>query len=214
MANTLKITQPRLHDTTLPGMSSRLQGSVNATEEGTWLKETAGQTFGVGDFVYLDSNGTIAICTTSSNQMNSAIYGLAGQKATGVTGNPVLVNVVRPDLIYVMNVWHSTPASAVAAQTVLGGVYAMFNLVTAQATGTNGCWAVDIENSANIEDSTHALARVQVVGFYQGRVFTNDTPSVEADAAYTTDIYGKVLVKIVPFSIASDGSPFVRVIQG
>jgi hypothetical protein len=188
-------------------------GSIVATEEGTYLKETAGQTFGVDDFVYIDTNGTVAICTTSTNQMNSAIAGLAGQKASGVTGNPVLLNKVRPDQVYRMSVWHSTAASAVAGQASLGGVYAIFNLSTVPPVGTGGKWAVDIENFANIEDATHALARVQVIGFYQGRVFTNDTPSKEVDANYLTDIYGQVLVKILPFSIASDGSPFTRIIQ-
>jgi hypothetical protein len=195
-------------------MSPRLQGSIVATEEGIWLKETAGQTWGVDDFIYIDpSLGTLSICTTATSQMNSPIAGLAGAKASGVIGAPVLLNITRPETVYAMNVWHSTAASAVAAQAVLGNVYALFNSASAQPTGTNGCWAVDIENFAAIEDATHALARVQVIGFYQGRVFTNDTPSVEAEAAYATDIYGKVLVKVVPFSIASDGSPFTRVIQ-
>src|SRR5258708_4098877 len=207
----MSIIQPRDHDTLLPGVSPRMQGSIIAEEEGTWLKETASQTFGVDDFVYIDTSlGTVSICTTSTNQMNSPIAGLAGQKASGVTGNPVLLRVIRRDTVLRMNVWHSTAASAVAAQATLGNVYAIFNSASAQPTGTNGAWAVDIENFANIEDATHALARVQVVGFYQGRVFTNATPSVEVDADYVHDIYGFVLVKVLPFSIASDGTPFTR----
>ncbi len=191
-----------------------LIGSIVATEEGTYVIETASQTFGVDDFVYFDANGTIAICTTTSNRLNSAIGGLAGQKASGVTGNPVLVNRIRPDTVLRMSVFHTTPSLAVAGQAAMGGVYGVFNLVTAVPTGTGGIWAVDLINTATMEDTTHALAKVQVVGFYQGRVFTSASPSVEVDANYLTDIYGQVLVKVVSFTINTAGGGLIRNIQG
>lgn len=212
MANTLLIQNPQYYTTYLPGATPIMRGGP----EETYIKETASQTYTIEDLIYFDSNGTIAICTNAGgagNQLDSAIAGLATAKASGVTGAQVKFHAIRGDEIFVMNVWHATAASAVTAQTQLGQVFALRLDSAALPTGTGGKWVVDIQNTGAIEDATHSLARVKVVGFYQGRVFTNDTPSKEVDATLASDIYGKVLVKFLPFSIASDGSPFIRILQ-
>ncbi len=216
MANTLAVINPIWQYSSLPGTMPWLRGDAQKTGTENYFKETAGQTYTVGDLIYLDSNGTVALCTNSSNNLNSAIAGQAETPATGVTGTPVLLRAIRRDDVFRMSVWHSTAASAVLALTQLGVVYRVRYDTAALPAGTAGKWVVDIENTT-VEDATTALARVQVVGFYQGRVFTNDSPSKEVDPSVNsgafTDIYGQVLVKFLDFSIASDGSPFTRVLQ-
>jgi hypothetical protein len=164
--------------------------------EANWFKETASQTYGIGDLLYLDSNGTVAICTNSSNKLNSAIAGIATKAATGTTGTAVHMKVIQPTDIYCMNVYHGTAASAITAQTQLGVSYGIIL--------NSSKWAVDIENTT-IEDGTTALGKVTVVGF----------PVYSPDGVRCAigDTYGLVLVKFLPFTIATDGSPFTRNLQ-
>ena len=211
MANTLALINPTFHNDLNPGVSPLVRGDAAATGTESYLKETASQTYKAGDLVYLDSNGTVAIATTSSNNLNSAIAGIATAKATGVTGTPVQLQVIRGTDAYKMSVWHATAASAVTALTQLGVVYRVRYDTSALPTGTAGKWVVDIQNTT-VEDATTALAKVQVIGFWEGRVFTSATPSVEAQAAIG-DIYGQVIVKFVPFTIETDGGNIVRNLQ-
>lgn len=154
----------------------------------------------VGDLIYLDSNGTLAVCGVTSTKLNTAIAGQACEAATGVTGTAVKFRAIRPDDIYAMNVFHATAASAITAQTQMGSV---FGIIKPTASGSK--WQVDIENTTT-EDGTTALAKVMVVGF----------PSINpADGVANTigDIYGLVLVRFLPFTIATDGAPFTRNLQ-
>lgn len=216
MANTLQVINPIWQYSSLPGTMPWLRGDAQKTGTENFFKETAGQTYTVGDLVYLDSNGTVALCTNSSNNLNSAIAGQAETPATGVTGAPVLIRAIRRDDIFRMSVWHSTAASAVLALTQLGVVYRVRYDTAALVAGTGGKWVVDIENTT-IEDTTHALGKVQVVGFYQGEVFTNDSPSKSVQPSVNsgafTDIYGQVLVKFIDFTIETDGGNIVRNLQ-
>jgi len=207
VANTLQVISPVRHDTNLSGTEPRLRGDYAATGTESYLKETASQSWKINDLLYIDTNGTIAICTTSSNSLNSAIAGLALAKASGVTGQQVQLDVIRPDEIFQMSVWHSTAASAVTAQTNLTKIYRVRYDTAALPAGTAGKWVVDIENTTT-EDATTALAKVQVVRFYEGRAPTT-TAGVDVMCSIG-DIYGRVLCKFVHQTARTDGSNLVR----
>jgi hypothetical protein len=195
---TMALRQPRFFRSTLPGVEPAPRGGPETTH----IKETASQTYEVGDLVHKDSNGTIAICTTSSDKLNSAIAGSATKAATGTTGAQAFYRAIRPDDIWLMNVFHGTPASSVTALTQNGGIYGIFF--------TSDTWVVDIENTT-VEDASVALARVQVVGFPTGGWFPNSSGTYVQSAIGDTN--GLVLVKFLEFSIGSDGDPRVRVLQ-
>lgn len=168
--------------------------------EETLLKETAAQTYRVGDIVYLDSNGTVAIVTESTDTVNSAILGQAAKPASGSTGEPAYVLVWRPEDRFLMQVFHGTPGSAVTAQTHMGGIFPII-----KDESGNDTYHVDLATTA--EDGSVALARVQVVGFPEGE-YINGVKSTLGDT------YGWVIVKPLEWSIGSDGDPRVRVLQG
>ncbi len=99
-----------------------------------------------------------------------------------------------------MNVFHSTPASSVTAQTQLGVTYGIIL--------NDSKWAVDIENTT-IEDGSVALGKVTVVGFpTQG--LNSAGKWVETTIG---DTNGLVIVKFTPFTIGTDGDPRTRNLQ-
>jgi hypothetical protein len=190
----------------------------------TYYKETASQTFGVGDLVYLDSNGTVAICTTTSHKLNSPILGIAEQAATGVTGSQVRVRVIHPNDVFVMNGFHTTVASSVSVQTQLqpNVPFGIYMDTAAPATGTGGKWTVDLINTSPETGGT--LARLQVVGFVlspdqeivlaSGLTATAGTTAGSYVGPAIGDAYPPLLVRFLPFSIQSDGSAHAYVLQG
>jgi hypothetical protein len=187
MAATITRRQPQIVNSTLNAAKPLFRGGP----EEPWVKETAGQTYKVADLVYLDANGTIAICTNAAGVENSAILGLAVQPATGVTGTNAYVEVIRPDSIVEMNIYHGTPASAALTQAMLGQV--------CQVKLVSGVWVVDIETAiATIEGAAAALAKAQIVGFVNA----------------VGDFYARVLVKFLPFTIQTNGAGLVRNLQG
>src|SRR5260370_111721 len=147
----MKILQPQ-YILPLPGTQPIVRGGP----EEPWYKETASQTYGVGDLVYLDSNGTVAICTVASLQLNSAILGQPTRPASGVTGTQVEFHAIHPNDIYVMQAWHGTPASAVFAQTDMG---LTFNVIKPTAAPGTGTWMVDKINAVSV-----SLPRVKLIG--------------------------------------------------
>jgi hypothetical protein len=168
--------------------------------ENPTLKETASQSYRVGDLVYIDSNGTVAIVTESTDTVNSAILGQAARAATGVTGAPTYVQCWRPEDRYLMQVYHATPASAVTALTQRGQVYSII-----KDESGNDTYHVDI--GTTIEDGgDDALARVMVVDFPEGQIINGVLSTIG-------DLKGWVIVKPLEFSIASDGAPFIRILQ-
>lgn len=58
------------------------------------LKESASQSYAAGAPVYRDTNGTIAVCTATSNVI-AKIMGFAMTAATGTTGTSVRVKKIR-----------------------------------------------------------------------------------------------------------------------
>lgn len=172
----------------------RVGSLLNATEPlrrggpemKTYFKEAATQTYVAGDFVYLDSNGKVAICTVDgSSRLSSAIAGIASKKATGVTDSDVMIEALRGDDIVEMNIYHSTLGSAITNINQVGKVYGIKKV--------SGKWVVDLENGEAVgEASTLSLIRVQVVSL---------SPF---DAV--GDTYGRVWVRFPELSISSTGT--------
>lgn len=169
------------------------------------FKETASQSYKVNDLVYLDSNGTVAICTTTSHKLNSAVLGLAQTAATGVTGAQVKVRPITRNDRFLVSVFHTTAASAVTAQTQLGGIYGLYYDTAALPTGTTGLWCLDLVNTS--PETGGALAYVQVVQIPTTGIFKplSGTGGSFANPAIG-DVYAPVVVKFLPLSIQSDGS--------
>ena len=215
MAQTFAIRQIQLYKGPYLTPTDEERGGA---EEG-YYKETAGQTFKVSDLVYLDSNGTVAICTTAASpgKLNSPILGLAQQAATGVTGNPVRVRVISRNDRFLMNYFHSTAASSVIAQTSLRpdvafGIYMGTAAINyAGGTGTGGFWVVDGINTSPETGGT--LARVQIVGF----LLSPDSAPLSSGSygqPAIGDINPPVIVRFLDYSIQSDGSAHVINLQG
>jgi hypothetical protein len=160
-------------------------------------KETASQTYGIGDLLYVDTNGTVAIATVNgSNQSNGFIAGQAKSAASGVTGANVHFPIIRSDELFYMNVYHGTAASAVGAQTMLGTIKGVVKI--------SGRWHIDIENT--VEGATDALGRVALVEIPKKHPMDGTTNTV-------TDTYALFIVQFIPYSIASDSVPQARVLQ-
>ena len=171
-------------------------------EEYPHFKETASQTYNAGDLVYLDSNGTVAICTVSTDRLNSKILGIAVKDATGVTGDDVYIRVIRPSDIFVMQVHHGTEASAVTAQTQLGAIFGV-DKQTVTGNGT-GIWCVNIEDAVTEADAD--LARVRCIGFPLRNPF--DAGAITRPAI--GDVYGLMLVQFLMSNGPTDGADSVH----
>lgn len=156
--------------------------------EENFFKETASQTYKVNDLIYLDSNGTVAVCTVATtnsvDQLSSAILGLAEQAASGTTGTAVKFNAINPNQTYIMNAFHPTKASAVFAQTDLG---TLRNVCKSAA----GLWHVDVRNAL-----VYTLPQVRIVGFPKAGL---DTNGAYVSNAAVADVYGLAYVQFVPF---------------
>lgn len=163
-------------------------------------KETASQTYGIGDLLYLDSNGTIAICTVSSDRMNGKYCGQATKAATGVTGTNVHMRPIIPGDLYEINLFHTTVASAVGTQAMLGtdrGLYWKAGaLGVTTNTGSTSKWVVDLINAA--EGSADSSARVRIINFPE----RNRGGAANAFA----DIYAVALCMFLNVSISETGT--------
>jgi hypothetical protein len=192
--------QPKMVSSTIPSSQPSQRGGPERPD----LKEGASQSWGIGDLIYLNtSSGKFEICTDSSGRHNSPIAGSAQKAATGVTDSPVYFHAIRPDDIYVMNLYHSTPGSAVSAVTLIGKTFGIIK--------AGGLWMVDIENTT-VEDATNALARVRIDSFEYAGLDTNGN-WVQQDLVNFGDRYALARVRFLPFSIATDGSPMTRILQ-
>jgi hypothetical protein len=99
-------------------------------------QESAGESFEQGQFVKLDSSGQLTACADD----DQVILGMALAGASGTQGNDIPVVLAQDGTGFIMNVYHSTPASALSAVNQLDGEY---NL----EVDSNRCY-VDIENTA------------------------------------------------------------------
>ena len=74
--------------------------------------EAASQSFKKGQAVYL-SSGKVTVCASDA----TLIAGFACQDASGVTDTEIAVAIAEPGTVFEMNIYHSTPASAITAIT-------------------------------------------------------------------------------------------------
>ncbi len=176
--------------------------------EASYYKETASQTYKVGDLVYTTTAGTVSVCTTSTGKLDGLVLGQANKAATGVTGASVHLSVIRPSDKFIMNVYHGTVGLAVTAITQLHAVFGVIQIPT--TFGTTSKWHVDIENTP--EASSSALGCVRVVGFpSKGPNGADNTIPI---VGTTGDTYGFVYVQFLPFTIATSGTfAFRRILQ-
>jgi hypothetical protein len=183
MANTM-ILQPATLAFPKPGNQTAQHGGSAEP----WFKETAAQTYVAQDLIYIDANGTIAVCTTATTnsvaQLNSAILGQPSVKATGVTGALVAFAAIGPAETYMMNAFHTTAASAVFAQTDLG---LRFNVCKSAA----GLWHVDKRNAV-----VTTLPMVRVVGFPSAGL---NSTGLWVTNAGVGDVFGLAYVQFEPY---------------
>lgn len=183
---TIQRTQPRVRSNMLGGAPTvRFGGGI----EDSKFIEAASQTYKTQDFVYIDSSGNTAIATVDgSGILNTPIAGLAAADASGVTGAKARVVIVTEMDLIEMNLWHSTAASSALARTMLGKMYG----IEKQAN----IWSVDLETSTEPGSGT-PLIKVKIVDFLSD----------------IGDIYPRVLVRFLPFTLVTDGSGIVRNLQ-
>ncbi len=182
-------------------------------EKPSFAIETASQTYLVGDLLYIDTNGTMAICTTASDISNGPIAGQATKKATGTTGAAIHFRPIIPGDLYNMNLFHTTTASAVGTQAIFDDVRSLYwktggaiqtpstPLVT--NTGSLANWCVSL--IAVPEGAADADARVRII----------DCPQRRTDGTLNliTDIFARVTCMFLNYSLATDGNPNLRVLQ-
>lgn len=170
--------------------------------EYTHIKETASQSYGIGDLLYADSNGTIAIATVDSGTptlLSSPVAGIAIKKATGTTGQNVLFPAILCTDLFFMNVHHETPSSAVTAQTDLFDVRSVCK--------SSGYWKVSKDAAG--ESATLAVGHVSILGFPLRHPIGQTLVTIG-------DIGGLVLVKWNVFSHSTDAGADpagIRVLQ-
>ena len=181
MATTRTRMQPRIRRQMFGGQTTTpFGGGV----EDQILIEAASQSFKVGDLVYIDGSGNVAIATvTGGGVLSSAILGIAANDATGVTGTKVRVYKITENELVEMNIWHATPASAVLARTLIGNVYG----IEKQAN----IWSLDMETTGTVN------GRVQVVEILDD----------------IGDTYGRVLVRFTKWRVDADGANFLPNLQ-
>ncbi len=107
-------------------MPSTLNVGKPSKTRGTWSvkyeKVTAAQTFKVGDWVYKDSAGTLAIASADDTDVgNVLVFGRALANAADILALPsdrnfCPVNVPEADGEFLTQIYHSTAASAILAQ--------------------------------------------------------------------------------------------------
>lgn len=83
-------------------------------EEYVVYPEAGSQSFKQGQFVLMESDGQVAACADDA----TSILGMATHDASGVEDTPVTVLLAQDGTRFRMNIYHATPASAVAAETM------------------------------------------------------------------------------------------------
>jgi hypothetical protein len=124
------------------GTPSKRRGS--AGEKNRFYPVNAGQTFQVGDWVYLTGGG-LSICAAAGNNVgNITPLGRAEASAAAILALPsgmqvCPVSAADGDSEYLFAVYHSTAASAVTAMSQVGSTFPLRN--------QGGQWVVDIEHA-------------------------------------------------------------------
>lgn len=122
-----------------------------------WYKEGTSQSFKAGQPV-VKSSQVVTACTSDA----TSILGIAVADATGTTNADCPVYVANRDTIFEGNVYHSTPASAVTAETVKETKWALY---VASNKGH-----VDIEDSSHDAIQVLDISPKDALGDIYGRV--------------------------------------------
>lgn len=163
------------------------------------VKETASQSYAIGDLIYYDTNGTIAIATVDGGTptlLTSVVAGQALKAATGTTGANVYFRQIKTGDLFIVNVHHETPASAVTTLTDLcdiRGLCRSSTVPTGQPAGTT--WRLSLDAAG--ESATLANGDMTIVGF------PLKSP-IGGVAAAIGDIYGLVLAQFNAWSQSTD----------
>lgn len=128
-------------------MPSTINVGKPALTRGRWTRDeynvTAAQTFKVGDWVYLDSNGTLVIAAAASNDVgNVLLLGIASGNAVDylALGTKCPVDIPGPDAECLFALYHGTAASAVLAETTLDAPTSL------PLRNQGGQWVLNVEN--------------------------------------------------------------------
>lgn len=172
------------------------------------IKETASQTYKVGDLLYGDSSGTIAIATVDGGTptlLNGEVAGQAIKDASGTTGQNVLFRRIRSEDLFFFSVHHQTEASAITAQADLFDVLGLCKS-TLGVGGATVAASWRISKDAAGESATLANGDVRVLGIPLRHPIGGALLTIG-------DTFGLLLAKFNVISAASDGNPFRRVLQ-
>ena len=122
-----------------------------------YYPEAASQSFKKGEYVYLVA-GKLTVCP--SDAIN--IAGMAAQDASGTTDTAIAIYIAEPGVMFLMNVGHGTPASAVTAITLVGSKFGLL-----VASNKHYC---DIGDTSNVRFIVKDLSPRDAVGDQYGRV--------------------------------------------
>lgn len=120
--------------------------------------EAASQSFSYMDPVKL-SSGKVAIAASNDTD----ILGFALRAATETEDSVIPVALAVPQNEFLLNVYHSTEASAITAVTMVGSCYALIM--------SSGNPYIDIEDSTNKVLQIDRLLKEDAVGSIYGRVW-------------------------------------------
>ncbi len=137
----------------------RRSSPAREIREPMYLPEAAGQTFKIGDLVYLAS-GKITVCAHDANF--GAPFGFAGANATGTTDTILPVfPIVQGD------VFEGYISGTLAASMFAGNANCSFALTTDAAAG--GSWIID--TATHDHHVANIIGPLDPIGTVNGRVY-------------------------------------------
>lgn len=137
--------------------------------------EAASQSFKKGQLLILNSSGQVAIFVASGSNHDTdadSLYGIALEDASGTTNANVKVRVFMPGDMLRLPVFHSTPGSAVTAETLVGETYVLRNV--------SGVPFINIETSTKASGRIVGIDDTYDIGESYGFVFVEPFDRVVA----------------------------------
>ena len=123
-------------------------------------KEASGQSYKVGQLVYL-SSGLVTACADDAQ----SVFGIALEDASGTANTSQRVYALYPDDVLEANVYHGTAASAVTAEAQRGENYAL-------EVDSNKCY-VGIDDTSNVLMRVIDFCPLDAIGDQYGRVLVH-----------------------------------------
>lgn len=142
-----------------------IKGKFQATRYST---VASGQTFGVGDFVYLDANGQLTIAAAASNDVgNLRFAGISDGSAAQCLAESRKCGYIPLDgLVFTLPLYHSTASSATLAENETD------TPLTLPLRNQGGIWCLNKENNGTND-------RFVVLGLSPASVFGENYTLVE-----------------------------------